>query len=117
MPNPAPVMTETQARALRQAESRCGEAEAELAAAKEQRDLLRAKYKPLIPVVEDKADRKKGVREISILGGKIRITPCVSGKTFAIAKYLAAGGRITAKMRPHVGGEAPYDRWTVDLPG
>lgn len=113
------VLSETQARAMRQAEKRVGDAEDELDAALEQRKLLREKYKPLVPLVAKDADpdgHKKGVREITILGGKVRIAPSRSGETFSIAKYRAAGGRVTAKMKPFVGGKVAYDRWTVDLP-
>jgi hypothetical protein len=43
---------------------------------------------------------------------EITVTPCVSGKSFRIAEYLRAH-KLTKAMEPFVGGETPYDRWTV----
>jgi hypothetical protein len=116
MPNPAPVLSETQARALARAETEVTRAEAALDAAVEARGVLRERYKTLVPVATKPADAKKGVREISMLGGKVRITPTKSGKFFKLSEFIEAGHRITRTMRPFVGGETPYDRWTVKLP-
>jgi hypothetical protein len=116
MPTPDPVLTETQARALAHAEDEVTRAEHALAAAEEARGRLRVAYKDLIPLATAAADRKKGVREISMLGGKVRVSPSKSGKTFRLSDFVAAGHRITRTMRPFIGGETPYDRWTVKLP-
>jgi hypothetical protein len=114
-PRPDQILTEAQALALKRAEDAVVKAKKELAGAEDARTALRKEFKPLIPMASDDADRAKGVREITVLGGKIRVTPTVSGKTFSLSKYLAAGGRITATMAKHIGGQKPYDCWTVDV--
>lgn len=114
-PRPDPILSEAQALALKRSDDAVTRARKALEAAEEERGVLRKAYRPLIPMAADDADRGKGVREITILGGKIRVTPAVSGKTFSLSKYLAAGNRITKTMAQFVGGEKPYDCWTVDL--
>jgi hypothetical protein len=42
----------------------------------------------------------------------ITVTPCTSAESFKLAEYLRAH-KLTAAMKPFVGGGSPYDRWTI----
>jgi hypothetical protein len=109
------VLNADQARQLYDAKRRVTAARAELEAAETAQRELRDEFKKLVPVARKPKDQARGVLEVIAGGVKVRISASRTGRSFRFGDYLAAGGRITKTMRPHVGEPVEYDRWTITV--
>lgn len=80
-----------------------GPLQEKVAAAERERDELRARYRPRLPIGE--VVRAGGVR--------VLLDVVKGNRTFRIAQYLDAGNKVTNAMEPHYGPGTESDRWTV----
>jgi hypothetical protein len=111
-----PALSKKAAERLLEAEQAVQRQKAELEEAEQAREKLRDEYRDRVPLSDDAAERKKGVRIVDVNGIKVRITPSNSGETFSLKRYREAGHKITKAMRDAIGAGKDFDRWTVKAP-
>jgi hypothetical protein len=113
-----PTLSAAQAKALVLAEVAVGKLEAELDAAKQEREKLRKRYKVRLQPSTEKKDRGKDVVQAEAGGFLIRCSTFTGGSRFSLKSYIEAGHKITAAMRDHISPGDQQERWSwKDLRG
>lgn len=107
------TLSAAQAKALHLADVEAGKALAALEAAEKRQRELRERYLELVPLSEDPAERRDGIRTITVGGFNVRITPVEGSERFSLSDYLKLGHKVTAAMREAMKRSRDYHRWTV----
>jgi hypothetical protein len=74
---------------------------------------LRERYLALVPLSEDPAERRDGIRATTVGGFRVRVTPVAGSDRFSLKDYLALGHKVTNAMREAMKRSRDWHRWTI----